>query len=127
MLAEALKELLGVEPHIALMYFMCVVLGVAINWAKRSRELGVGLVEYWTANPVRSQTAVIGTISAYVFTIITDPESGKLAYIAIGFACDNLLNTAKGGDSADTLRYKQIAEAAEAKIQALGNKEHQNA
>lgn len=119
MFVDAVKELLGVEPHIALMYFMCVLLGVAINWAKRSRELGLGLMEYWTSSPGRSQTAVIGTMSAFVFTMIADPESGKLAYIAIGFACDNLLNGAKASEPQELTQYKQLAEANAAKINML--------
>lgn len=109
MFTDAVKELLGVDPHIALMYFFCVVIGVALNWAKRCRELEIGLIQYWTSNPMRSQTAVIGTISAFLFTVITDPESGKLAYMAIGFACDNLLNKAPVGGAAGEIIARQEA------------------
>lgn len=110
MFMDAVKELLGVEPHLALTYFMCVVIGVALNWAKRCRELNISLAQYWTANPIRSQTAIIGTVSAFLFTIITDPESGKLAYMAIGFACDNLLNKAPvGGTAADIIARQDAA------------------
>ncbi len=97
-LATTLKQLLGVEPSMALTYFICVVIGVSINWAKACRENNLGLWQYWSRYPIRSQTAIIGTISAFLFTVITDPDSGKLTYIAIGYACDNLLNktTAEG-------------------------------
>jgi hypothetical protein len=44
-----------------------------------------------------------------MFTIITDPESGKLAYMAIGFACDNLLNKAPVGGKAGEIIAKQEA------------------
>ena len=121
MFTDAVKELLGVEPHLALTYLMCVFIGVAINWAKRSRELEIGLIEYWTKYPGRTQTALLGTFSAFLFTIITDPESGKLAYMAIGFACDNLLNKAPVGGTAGNVIAKQEAEIAvqEQKVKEL--------
>lgn len=106
---DAVKELLGVEPHMALTYFMCVCIGVAINWAKRSRELEISLGAYWKQYPGRTQAALLGTFSAFLFTIITDPESGKLAYMAIGFACDNLLNKAPVGGTAGDIIAKQEA------------------
>lgn len=109
MFYDAVKELLGVEPYMALTYFMCVCIGVAINWTKRSRELEIGLLEYWTKYPGRTSSALLGTASAFLFTIITDPESGKLAYMAIGFACDNLLNKAPVGGTAGDIIAKQEA------------------
>lgn len=109
MFQDAVKELLGVEPHLALTYLMCVIIGVGINWAKRSRELEIGLWQYWRQYPGRTQAALLGTFTAYLFTIITDPESGKLAYMAIGFACDNLLNKAPVGGAAGELLAKQEA------------------
>lgn len=124
MIADAVRELVGMEPHMALTYFMCVVIGVMMNWAKRARELDVGLIEYWTSNKARSQTAIVGTICAYVFTLITDPESGKLSYIAIGFACDNLLNNPKAGNKVEQVRYAAVLEAAEAKIKYLEGLQH---
>ncbi|NBK25645.1 MAG: PAS domain-containing protein, partial [Spirochaetia bacterium] len=97
MITDAIRELLGTEPHMALMYFMCVVIGVMMNWAKRARELDVGLIEYWTSNKARSQTAIVGTFCAYVFTLITDPESGRVidanaAFVkALGATRDDLI------------------------------------
>lgn len=124
MFADAVRELLGVEPHLAVTYFLCVLIGVALNWAKRCRELNIGLIAYWTTNPVRSQTALLGTISAYAFTVITDPESGKLAYMAIGFACDNLLNkvpvTGKAGDIIARQEAAIIAQSEKIKAMSSG-------
>lgn len=117
MFADAIKEFIGVEPHIALMYLMCVTLGVIINWAKRSHATGISVWTYWTENPVRSQTAILATFSAFAFTLVTDPESSKLSYVAIGFAFDNLLS--KSETAPEAMRYKQIAEAAEIKVQAI--------
>jgi hypothetical protein len=121
MITEAVKGLLGVEPAVALTYFLCVVIGVLINWAKRCRELDIGLLAYWTTNPVRSQTAIIGTIAAFAFTIITDPESSKLTYMAIGFACDNLLNKVPvTGAAADVIARQEAAiQVQEAKMQEI--------
>ncbi len=91
-LADALREFVGVELHLALTYFLCVCLGVVINWAKRSHEAGISIWAYWTQHPIRSQTALFATFSAFAFTLVTDPESSKLSYVAIGFAFDNLLS-----------------------------------
>lgn len=110
LLADAVKNLLGVEPSMAITYLLCVLIGVGINWAKSSREANISLMSYWTRYPVRSQTAIIGTISAYLFTVITDPESGKLTYIAIGYACDNLLNKVPvEGKAADIIARQEAA------------------
>lgn len=110
MIESALRELLGVEPHLALTYFLCVIIGVMINWAKRARELNISLTDYWTANPGRVQTAIVGTLSAFCLTIITDPDSGKITYIAIGFALDNILDSDKPA-SLDNERLAAVAEA----------------
>lgn len=115
LLADAVREFIGVEPHLALTYLMCVVLGVTINWAKRSREMGIGLFSYFTQHPIRSQTAILATLSAFAFTLVTDPESSKLSYVAIGFAFDNLL-TSSDTSKQELERYKNLAEASAAKI-----------
>lgn len=108
LLADAVKNLLGVEPALALTYLICVIIGVCINWAKSCREANISLMTYWTRYPIRSQTAIIGTISAYLFTVITDPDSGKLTYMAIGYACDNLLNkTPMEGKAADVIARQE--------------------
>jgi hypothetical protein len=112
MLEQIVGELLGVPIETAIVYFICVVLGVCINWAKRCNELEVAMFEYWRSNPARSQAAILGTLCAFFLTLMTDPESGKLTYIAIGFACDNLLNKAPmTGVAADVLA-RQEAEIA---------------
>jgi NhaP-type Na+/H+ or K+/H+ antiporter len=75
-------------------YFICVIIGVCINWIKQSMERGCPFKEYWSRFPVRSQLALFSTFAAFVVTAMTDPTSGKLTYVAIGFACDNLINKA---------------------------------
>ena len=35
MFMDAVKELLGVEPHLALTYFMCVIIGVVLHWVNK--------------------------------------------------------------------------------------------
>lgn len=108
-LADALKEMVGVEPHLALTYFFCVCLGVIINWSKRSHEAGTSIWAYWSKHPIRSQTALLATFSAFAFTLVTDPESSKLSYVAIGFAFDNLLSK----NEVDMTHIKQLNEVAE--------------
>lgn len=115
MIADAVREFIGVEPYLALTYLMCVILGVVINWAKRSHESGISIFAYWTQHPIRSQSAILATISAFAFTLVTDPESSKLSYVAIGFAFDNLLSK-QGVDKEELDRYKNLNEAAQVKL-----------
>lgn len=105
-------ELLGQPIDIALVYLVCVIVGVMVNWAKRCNELELPMMEYWRKNPARSQAAIVGTLSAFFFTMTTDPQAGKLTYIAIGYACDNLLNKAPVTGVAADILARQEAELA---------------
>lgn len=111
-ITSILNELFGQPLETVTVYFLCVVIGVCLNWAKRSNELGISLLAYWRQNPVRTQAALIGTFSAFFFTITTDPSSGKLTYVTIGYAFDSLLNKAPNATSDKSVMAKQEAELA---------------
>lgn len=114
---DFIMELLGVSPTTALVYLICTIMGITLNWVKQCTTNDVGLLDYWRKNPKRSQIALLGTLTTFILTIIADPESGKFTYIAIGYACDNFLNNTPA-----TGKAAEIISVQEAKMQVAQEK-----
>lgn len=89
---KALSQLFDVPPDLVLTYFICMMLGVMVNWLWKCKREKIDPIQYWTHNKMATFYSIMGAIGAFIATLIIEPGLGKQTYFAMGIACDAMLN-----------------------------------